>query len=66
MTNILKDVWDDRDRGACWLPQDVFLAAGFDLRSLSPGSGRSQLRQGAYPNSWPSLASTSRTRYGTR
>ena len=37
MTNILKDVWDDRDRGACWLPQDVFLAAGFDLRSLSPG-----------------------------
>ncbi len=37
MTNILKDVWDDRDRGACWLPKDVFLAAGFDLRSLSPG-----------------------------
>ena len=37
MTNILKDVWDDRDRGACWLPQDVFLVAGFDLRSLSPG-----------------------------
>ena len=37
MTNILKDVWDDWDRGACWLPQDVFLAAGFDLRSLSPG-----------------------------
>ena len=20
MTNILKDVWDDRQRGACWLP----------------------------------------------
>ena len=37
MTNILKDVWDDRDRGACWLPKDVFLAAGFDLRSLFPG-----------------------------
>ncbi len=36
MTNILKDLWDDRERGACWLPRDVFLAAGFDLRSLSP------------------------------
>ena len=35
MTNILKDVWDDRRRGACWLPRDVFLDAGFDLRSLS-------------------------------
>ena len=35
MTNILKDVWDDWQRGACWLPRDVFLDAGFDLRSLS-------------------------------
>ena len=25
MTNILKDIWDDRKRGACWLPRDVFL-----------------------------------------
>lgn len=24
MTNILKDIWDDRKRGACWLPQDIF------------------------------------------
>ncbi len=37
MTNILKDIWEDRSRGACWLPRSVFLAAGFDLRSLSPG-----------------------------
>ena len=37
MTNILKDLWDDRRRGACWLPRDVFRAAGFDLRSLSVG-----------------------------
>lgn len=35
MTNILKDVWDDRSRGACWLPRDVFRSTGFDLRSLS-------------------------------
>ena len=37
MTNILKDVWDDQQRGACWLPRDVFRSAGFDLRSLSAG-----------------------------
>ena len=37
MTNILKDVWDDRRRGACWLPRDIFLNAGFDLSSLSAG-----------------------------
>ena len=35
MTNILKDIWDDRRRGACWLPQDIFLAAGFELSALS-------------------------------
>ena len=37
MTNILKDVWDDRRRGACWLPRDVFLNAGFELGSLPGG-----------------------------
>ncbi|MDR5899400.1 phytoene/squalene synthase family protein [Halomonas vilamensis] len=31
MTNILKDVWDDRQRGICWLPRDVFAARGIDL-----------------------------------
>ena len=35
MTNILKDVWEDRSRGACWLPQDVFLRHGVDLSRLS-------------------------------
>ena len=37
MTNILKDVWDDRGRGACWLPRDIFLDAGFDLTNLQAG-----------------------------
>ncbi|MDX1514927.1 MAG: squalene/phytoene synthase family protein, partial [Gammaproteobacteria bacterium] len=37
MTNILKDVWEDRHRGACWLPRQVFREAGFDLRDLKPG-----------------------------
>jgi farnesyl-diphosphate farnesyltransferase len=37
MTNILKDLWEDQKRGACWLPQDVFIKNGFDLKNLSPG-----------------------------
>ena len=35
MTNILKDVWEDRSRGACWLPQDVFTRHGVDLAHVS-------------------------------
>jgi farnesyl-diphosphate farnesyltransferase len=35
MTNILKDVWEDRSRGACWLPQEVFVRHGIDLAHLS-------------------------------
>jgi farnesyl-diphosphate farnesyltransferase len=35
MTNILKDVWEDRSRGACWLPQDVFSRHGVDLAQVS-------------------------------
>jgi farnesyl-diphosphate farnesyltransferase len=38
MTNILKDVWEDRSRGACWLPQDVFARHGVDLEQLSKES----------------------------
>lgn len=34
MTNILKDVWDDRRRGACWLPQTEFQDYGVDLNDL--------------------------------
>ena len=37
MTNILKDVWEDLGRGACWLPRDIFRDAGFDLRGLPAG-----------------------------
>jgi farnesyl-diphosphate farnesyltransferase len=39
MTNILKDVWEDHSRGACWLPQEVFSRYGIDLAQLSPGKG---------------------------
>lgn len=34
MTNIFKDVWDDLQRGTCWLPRDVFGRHGFDLSQL--------------------------------
>ena len=35
MTNILKDVWEDRSRGACWLPQEVFTRHGLELAKVS-------------------------------
>jgi farnesyl-diphosphate farnesyltransferase len=39
MTNILKDVWEDRSRGACWLPQEVFSRHGVDLSHLTAETG---------------------------
>jgi farnesyl-diphosphate farnesyltransferase len=39
MTNILKDIWEDRERGMCWLPRDVFARAGFDLDQLAGNAG---------------------------
>ena len=35
MTNILKDLWDDYRRGACWLPRNIFEEEGFHLQELS-------------------------------
>ena len=37
MTNIIKDLHDDREAGSCWLPSDVFERAGFNLENLRPG-----------------------------
>ena len=34
MTNILKDIWDDRQAHACWLPRSVFAGGTFDLERL--------------------------------
>lgn len=34
MTNILKDVWEDRDAGNCWLPKSVFRESGEDLSEV--------------------------------
>lgn len=30
LTNILKDVWDDRERSVCWLPADLFASQSED------------------------------------
>ena len=46
MTNILKDIWEDRERGACWLPQDVFTRHGFDLADLKAGRSDPGFAQG--------------------
>lgn len=35
MTNILKDIWDDKARDVCWLPRRTFKEHGFDLNQLS-------------------------------
>jgi farnesyl-diphosphate farnesyltransferase len=37
MTNILKDIWEDRRRGACWLPREVFDQTNFKLKD-PPGA----------------------------
>ena len=34
MTNILKDTWEDRRRGTCWLPQVLFRGRGSQLKRL--------------------------------
>ncbi|MGH8307902.1 MAG: phytoene/squalene synthase family protein, partial [Gammaproteobacteria bacterium] len=31
MTNILKDFWEDHDRGVCWLPRDIFARVNVKL-----------------------------------
>ena len=46
MTNILKDVWDDHNRGVCWLPRDVFGSRGFNLGDLTPGQADSRFVDG--------------------
>ena len=46
MTNILKDIWDDRARGACWLPRDLFAAKGVVLSEVAPGQGGPAFAEG--------------------
>ncbi|MCK4494491.1 MAG: phytoene/squalene synthase family protein, partial [Methylococcales bacterium] len=46
MTNILKDIWEDAQRGICWLPQDIFTAVGYDLNNLSPETNNKAFQRG--------------------
>ncbi|WAR45692.1 phytoene/squalene synthase family protein [Methylomonas rapida] len=46
MTNILKDIWDDAQRGVCWLPQDIFTETGFNLADLTPTTNDERFRKG--------------------
>lgn len=45
MTNILKDIWEDRQRGVCWLPRDVFSQHGIDLAGWSAGENQKAFNQ---------------------
>lgn len=46
MTNILKDIWDDRERKICWLPRNIFEQVNFDLENLTPGHYQSAFGDG--------------------
>ena len=46
MTNILKDIWDDRQSGACWLPRSVFARGTLDLEQLEAWHTQPAFRDG--------------------
>ena len=39
--HILKDIWDDHKRGACWLPREHFEKYGIDIKNKMPGKNES-------------------------
>jgi farnesyl-diphosphate farnesyltransferase len=46
LTNIIKDFWEDRSRGACWFPRDIFAREGVELARLSPQQADSGFQAG--------------------
>ncbi len=46
MTNILKDIWEDHHRGACWLPRDIFSRFNVDITNKTPGDRSEGFKQG--------------------
>lgn len=46
MTNILKDIWEDHHRGACWLPRDIFNKFNVDITNKTPGYKSEGFKQG--------------------
>src|SRR5215471_1511240 len=48
LTNIIKDFWEDRSRGACWFPQEVFARHGVELARLSPQGSDERFHAGVH------------------
>ena len=48
MTNILKDLWDDRHADSCWLPQSLFAPAGVELEHLEQHYQSAAFRDGLH------------------
>jgi farnesyl-diphosphate farnesyltransferase len=46
MTNILKDIWTDKERGVCWLPRKTFQNYNIELSKVMPGQGGTQFELG--------------------
>ena len=46
LTNIIKDFWEDRSRGACWFPQEVFARHGVELARLTPQGSDARFHAG--------------------
>jgi len=48
MTNILKDIWDDRQSDTCWLPRSVFQNGQFELSRLDEQHDSVAFEQGLH------------------
>ncbi len=48
MTNILKDIWTDHERGACWLPRSVFGDDDFSLEHLKDNHRTQSFQDGLH------------------
>ena len=46
LTNIIKDFWEDRSRGACWFPRELFARHGVELAEMSPQSSDARFQAG--------------------
>ncbi len=60
MTNILKDVWDDRQVNACWLPQEVFERYDLQLEELSANAGAGGLNNDGFAEGMSELVGIAR------
>ena len=46
MTNILKDTWEDRRNGSCWLPRSIFADRGYELKRLQAFHSTQEFQSG--------------------